>query len=77
MSAFEDDSECAMAYQVLPTELKLPHRLHVEPKADCELLGGVQMTGRPRGSLVSSRYSCLRGAAGMLGPSSSCHGLPS
>lgn len=77
MSAFEDDSECAMSYQVLPTELKLPHRLHVEPTADFELLGGVQMTRRPRGSLIGGKYSCLRGAAGMLGPSSSCHGLPS
>ena len=30
--AFEDDSKSAMSYQVLPTELKLPHRLHPRAK---------------------------------------------
>lgn len=33
VSTFKDHSKCAMPYQVLPTELKFPHRLHVEPKS--------------------------------------------
>lgn len=77
MSAFEDDSKCAMSYQVLPTELKLPHRLHVEHTSDFTLLRGGQMTRRPRDTLHGSKCSCLRCPAGMFGPSSTCHGLPS
>lgn len=34
VSAFEDDGKCAMSDQVLPTELKLPHRLHGASEAD-------------------------------------------
>ncbi len=81
VSAFEDDSECAMSYQVLPAELKFPHRLHFVPKSDFVLLGRGQMTRGPQDNLLRIKRSfllCQVGAAArMFPPSFTCHGLPS
>lgn len=84
MPAFEDDSKCAMSYQVLPTELKFPHRLHIVPVFDLILQRPGQVTRGAQASLRVSKCSFLlreagaaAAAAGMFTPSSTRHGLPS
>lgn len=77
MSAFEDDSKCAMSYQVLPTKLEFPHRLHVE-RSVFPLKPG-SLTGRAQVSLVSGSFLLCEAeaAAGMFSSSFTCHGLAS
>lgn len=81
VSAFKDDSKCAMSDQVFPTELKFPYRLHIVVKSGFILLWAGQMTRRPQVVLfVIECYFLLCkvvAAAGMFNPSFTCHGLPS
>lgn len=74
MSAFKDHRKRSVSDQLLPTELKLPDRLHVA--ADFRLL----WSGRPRWTLsgVSALRRRVRAAAARLsGPYSTIRGLPS
>lgn len=71
-----------MSDQVLPTEFKFAHRLHIVVKSDFMLLWPGQMTRRPRVVLFVVECSFLLRqvvavAAGMFNPSFTRHGLPS
>lgn len=52
MSAFEHHGKRSVSHQLLPTELKLPHRLHLVALAEFRLLRDGQLSRRPQRAAI-------------------------